>query len=193
MRGIRRGLLFPGKGFTQPYQLRPNAASLALHREADVFRDLEHAGGLQQICCPAKTPYDDPPWLVQPPQGRQYSEVNSIALPAADGLDYLVATFKVPTGYNGVVTSVVNLYTGLGFVEGSGDLTWRVRLGRRWARNFGNIQTTMGSLTSPCPLFRGGWRTTTNQVLEYYVNHSVASALAGGRIVCGFFGWHYPQ
>jgi hypothetical protein len=68
-----------------------------------------------------------------------------------------------------------------------------VRIGRRWGRNFGNVLTTMGSLTSPCPLFRGGWRVSTNQTIQYFVNHSVLSGLAGGRIVCGFFGWHYPQ
>lgn len=192
-RGQRPGRVYPGGGFTQSYQLRPNTATKALQREADLFRAIEQGGGLQQICCPMRTPYEDPPYLVQPPQGRQFSEINSIALPAADGLDYLVASFRVPTGYEGVITSVVNLYTGAGFVEGSGDLTWRVRLGRRWARNFGQVLTTMGSLTSPCPLFRGGWRTSTNQVVEYYVNHSVLSGLAGGRIVCGFFGWHYPQ
>ena len=190
---LRPGRVFPGGGFTQPYQLKANNNTIALRREADLFREIEVRGGLEQICCPGRTPYEDPPWLVQPPQGRQFSEVNTIALPAPDGLEYLVTQFKVPTGYDGVITSVVNLYTAAGFVEGSGDLTWRVRIGRRWARNFGNVTTTMGSLTSPCPLFRGGWRVSTNQTIQYFVNHSPLSGLAGGRIVCAFFGWFYPQ
>ncbi len=175
-----------------PQMQRPNAAAKRLDREYDLFVRIAGSGGLQQICCPPSYLYEKPPYLVMPPEGRQYQEINSIALPANNGTDTVVTTFKVPTGYDGVITSIVNMYTGAGFVEGSGNLTWRIMVGRRWGRNLGSIQTTLGSLTSPCPLFRGGIRVCSQQVCTYYVNHAVASALAGGRIVCAFFGWFYP-
>jgi hypothetical protein len=136
--------------------------------------------------------YKDPPWLKMPPEGRQYQEINSIVTPAADSTDYTVTEFKVPTGYDGVITSIANFYTGVGFVEGSGDIVWRVQIGNAWCRNFGNIETTLGSLTSPCPLFRGGVRVYSNQTIRYSTSIPIGSLIAGGRIVCAVFGWYYP-
>lgn len=184
--------IYPSRSPFAPVMRRPNDCDAALAREGKLWEAIQKAGGLQKICCPQTPTYDKPPYLIMPPQGRQYQEINSIPLPPNNGLDTLVTEFVVPMGYDGVITSVVNFYTGAGFAEGSGDLVWRVRVGLRWARNFGQIDTTLGSLASPCPLFRGGIRISSNQRIQYFVNHAVASGLAGGRIVCGLFGWFYP-
>ena len=170
----------------------PNAASKCLDRETVVFEDIIRRGGLQQICCVSQYKYAFPPWLKMPAEGRQYQEIQSIPLPANNSVDTVVNQFIVPTGYDGVITSITNFYTGAGFVEGSGDLLWRLLIGRRWARNLGAIDTTLGSLTSPCPLFRGGIRVYSNQLITYFTNVPIASALAGGRVICGVFGWYYP-
>jgi hypothetical protein len=170
----------------------PNAASKCLDREQALYELIIRKGGLQKLCCVSQYKYATPPWLKMPGEGRQYQEIDSIPLPANDGLNHVVTQFVVPTGYDGVITSIANFYTGVGFVEGSGDLVWRLLIARRWARNLGNIDTTLGSLTSPCPLFRGGIRVFSDQLITYYVNVPVASALVGGRVVCGVFGWFYP-
>jgi hypothetical protein len=172
--------------------LKPNACSKTLEKRASLWEWIQDNGGLQKICCNTQRVYKDPPWLKMPQEGRQYQEINSIPAPANDGADHTVTQFVVPTGYDGVITSVANFYTGAGFVEGSGDIVWRVTVGRAWLRNFGNIETTLGSLTSPCPLFRGGVRVYSNQRVTYSVNIPVTSAISGGRIVCAFFGWFYP-
>lgn len=185
--------LYPSIATTSPTVASPNTADRLLFDEGVMFERIRRAGGLQKICCPAKYVYDKPPYLVMPPEARQYQEINSIPLPAANGTDTVVNTFKVPTGYDGVITSIAHYWTGAGFVEGSGDLIWRIKLQNRYARNLGNVDTTLGSLTSPCPLFRGGVRVYSQQQITYYVNHSLASGLAGGRIVCAVFGWFYPM
>jgi hypothetical protein len=172
--------------------MEPNACAQTLTRRKHLWEVINDSGGLQKICCHNRKVYKDPPWLKMPAEGRQYQEIGSIVTPAADGNDYVVHQFKVPTGYDGVITSVTNFYTGAGFAEGSGNIVWRVTIGRAWLRNFGNIETTLGSLTSPCPLFRGGVRVYSDQVVSYYVNIPVLSPIAGGRIVCAFFGWFYP-
>lgn len=184
--------IYPSTTPFAPVMRKPNECDAALRDESLLWLQIQKLGGLQKICCPQSTTYDKPPYLIMPPQGRQYQEIDSIPLPAANGVDTLVAEFFVPTGYDGVITSVTNFYTGAGFAEGSGDLSWRIRVGLRWARNFGNIQTTLGSLASPCPLFRGGLRLVAEQRVQYWVNHAIGSGLAGGRIVCAFFGWFYP-
>ena len=185
-------LLVPSKADTAPQSVRPNRYSDLLYGHETLFRRIEEAGGLIKICCPSAYPYDRPPYLIMPAQGRQYQEIDSISLPPANSTDTLVHQFTVPDGYDGVITSIVNFWTGTGFVEGSGDLTWRIMIGRAWARDLGEIETTLGSLASPCPLFRGGIRLKSNQLCRYYVNHRAGSSLSGGRIVCGFFGWFYP-
>jgi hypothetical protein len=172
--------------------VQPNLSAQCLVRQQAMYELIVSKGGLQKLCCVGQYKYSSPPWLKMPAEGRQYQEINSIAFPANDGTNYVVVQFKVPTGYDGVITSITNFYTGVGFVEGSGDLVWRLLIGRRWARNLGSIDTTLGSLTSPCPLFRGGIRVTSNQLITYYTSVPVASALAGGRVVCGVFGWYYP-
>jgi hypothetical protein len=172
--------------------VQPNMASQCLTRQQALYELIIQRGGLQKLCCVQHYQYQSPPWLKMPAEGRQYQEINSIPLPANDGANHIVTQFKVPTGYDGVITSITNFYTGVGFVEGSGDLVWRLLISRRWARNLGAIDTTLGSLTSPCPLFRGGIRVSSDQLITYYTSVPVASALAGGRVVCGVFGWYYP-
>jgi hypothetical protein len=184
--------VYPATTPFAPVMRPPNECDLLLRKEGALWSMIQAQGGLQKICCPQTPSYDKPPYLIMPPQGRQYQEINSIPLPPNNGLDVLVTEFFVPTGYDGVITSVTNFYTGAGFVEGSGDLTWRIQVGLRWARNFGNIETTLGSLASPCPLFRGGLRLTAEQRVRYFVNHAAGSGLAGGRVICAFFGWFYP-
>jgi hypothetical protein len=106
------------------------------------------------------------------------------------------ATVQVPTGYDGVIVSVINMFTGPGFVEGSGDLHYRIRINRRWLKDYGDIQTTLGTVASPCMIYRGGVKLRTHEVVQYWVQLG-AGALGRldptGRIVCAFFGWFYPQ
>ena len=108
------------------FQRARNVYNLILDTEREVFTRIEQAGGLEKISCPGAIVYDKPPYLVMPPQGRQFQETASIPLPANNGLDTLVVAWTVPTGYDGVLTSVINMWTGTGFVEGSNDLIWRI-------------------------------------------------------------------
>lgn len=183
--------VYPSLAPTNPTVAPPNQYDGLLEQEAKLMISIVRAGGLQEICCPSNYKYAKPPYLVMPPEGRQYQQINSIALPADPSGDVIVLQFRVPTGYDGVITSIVNFYTGTGFVEGSGDLIWRLKVGQKWARNLGEINTTLGSLTSPCQLFRGGIRVYTEQYITYYANVPTAT-LSGGRVVCGVFGWYYP-
>ena len=135
---------------------------------------------------------DQPPWLVMPPNAVPFQKFNSIPLPAANGNDVAVLQFAVPQGYDGVISSLVQQYTGTGFVDGSGDLKWRIRIGDRWAEDMGNMITQLGSLQSPYQIYRSGIRLRDRDAVSYVVNHATGSSLTGGRIVCGCFGWYYP-
>lgn len=160
--------------------------------ESGMMRAIVANGGLKALCCPTARNWDKPPYLVMPEDARQFQVINSISLPAAGDPESTVTEMVVPVGYEGVITSVVNYWTGTGFVDGSGDLIWRIKIGPVYARDFGQILTSLGSLTSPCTLFRGGLRLRSFQRVQYRFEHDSGSALSGGRIVCAFLGWFYP-
>ena len=125
----------------------PNGFNTCLNRERAVWKYIQDCGGISNIC-PGHQ-YPDPPWVKMPGQGKRFGHPSSIPLPAADGLDHAVQTFLVPYGYDGCIVAPVNVYTGQGFDEGSGVLTWRIRLNQRWVKDYGQITTSLGSLTQP--------------------------------------------
>ena len=168
-----------------------NAFNGCLWRERMYWQLIRNGGGLEKLCCPQKYPVE--PWIKMPATARRFSKINSITLPAMDGLDHLVLEFQVPTGYDGVIQQLVNFYTGIGFLEGSGQLSWRVKINNRYIKDYGNIQTTLGSLSTPYTVFNGPIRLCSRQTIQYFVNNDVASGLAGGRAVCALFGWFYPR
>lgn len=178
--------------FTAP----PNPFTQCLYREQSLWSRIAMEGGLHKLCCPSTPTDQPPPWVAMPSAGRHFQEIGSIILPLAEGVDNLVTTVAVPTGYDGVIVSVMNMYTGGGFVEGSGDLHFRIQINRRWLKDYGDIRTTLGSVAAPYAIYRSGIRLRTHEVVRYWVNLG-AGALGRldptGRIVCGFFGWFYPQ
>lgn len=125
------------------------------------------------------------------PGGRMVLYSNSVALPAP-GVDQAVLTLRAPMGYRVNLLGLVHFWTGVGFVQASGDLAWRVRLGSRYLDGLGNMQTYLGSL------MEGPWETPyvynvgENWTVTYIVSHASTSTLAGGRIICQLYGWLYP-
>jgi hypothetical protein len=106
-----------------------------------------------------------------------------------------VGSFLVPTGFDGVGAAVIFNYTGTGFAEGSGDLTWRLQLNQHYVKDYGNVVTQLGSLQTPYNQNSGQILLQANQLVQFWVNVSVASAgnLIGGRIISSLWGWYYPR
>lgn len=178
------------------YTKAPNPSTERLYREQGLWKEIGARGGLQGLCCPSMPKDQPPPWVAMPSSGRRFQQIGSIVLPAVAGVDNLVTTFAVPTGYDGVIVSIVNMFTGTGFVEGSGDLHYRIQINRRWLKDYGDIQTTLGTVASPSMIYRGGVRLRTQEVIGYWVQITAAglgNLDPTGRIVCAFFGWFYPQ
>lgn len=192
-----------------PYP-EPNIYDACLLRDAQLWNQLVAHGGLSTICCPqGRKKYTQKPWIAMPKEGRRFKPIS--ILPIADivapydGTDQLVMTERVPFGYDGVITDVVCELTSAsisGFVEGSGDITWRlsaqgeVGSTRRFLRDLGNIQVTLGSLITPSPTPRGGLRVYSGDLIIWSI------ALAAGaearinpeaNVVCSITGWWYPR
>lgn len=177
-----------------------NDADACLTAERVFMDRVQRCGGFKELCCPRKNWYKSPPWITMPPGGRRFKPVG--VLPVSGnftGQDIAVLSMAVDTGYDGVLTDVVCEVAAngaTGFIEGSGDVTWRLQDNLHWMRDFGNIEVTLGSLINPGLVPRGGLRIYSRDVLTFFVNLLPA---ASGRInpsaniICSFTGWMYPR
>jgi hypothetical protein len=171
----------------------PTEFNRCLEDEKGIWQQIQRCGGLMSIC-PGKK-YNDPPWVKMPQQGKRFSYINSIPLPGPPftGTDTLVTSFRVPLGYDGCIVSVVQNYTGQGFQEGDGDLTWRLQLNQRWVKNYGNTTTSIGSLITPYNINSGQIILLSGQLVQYFVNVATTANLNGGRVIAACLGWWWPR
>jgi hypothetical protein len=125
--------------------------------------------------------------------GVRFYKTSAILCPAAISGDVLALNFQIPVGYDAVISGLVLSYAGAGFVEGSGDLIWRVKLNRRWAKDFGNIQNSLGTVQTPYPTQILAGSLSNVQV---YVNApNTSGGLQPGviRILVQVLGWWFPS
>ncbi len=181
--------------FTRDY-LTPNKWDCCLQEEIPLMRTVD----FEPPACPIPTPQecgechangDEPPWDERTNQSQQLKKFGSIVTPAPG--DALVMTFKVPLGYAGVIRSLVTMYTGTGFIQGSGDIIWRLQIARRWAKDYGNLQVQLGSTREPFPT---DIYLVSGQIVSWYVNVVNASGqiqVGNSRIACFVNGWVYPM
>jgi len=187
-----QGIWFPRD--IQQREFPPTQFNACLDQEKALWRKINDCGGLLAICPGRK--WKEPPWVKMPPQGKRYSKIGSIALPAANGTDTLITSFRVPYGFDGCIVSVVFNTDGvLNFNQGSGDLTWRLQLNERWVKDYGNVTTYIGSTVTPYNVNSGQIILQSGQLVQIFVNRSVASAgtISGGRVIGAAFGWWWPR
>jgi len=137
----------------------------------------------------ARTQTAYPPWVYPPDGHLPFIERNAVVLPGV-GSSAVVLEFRVPLGMDGVIKRVSNLYLGGGFVSGSGDIIWRILADGRAVRNFANITSEYGSLSSPIDV--DGIRIYSGQLIQYTVTH-VANLALGDLTLCHLSGYYYPS
>lgn len=132
-----------------------------------------------------------------PPMGPPYGAIDfnpagQIALPLP-GADTLIFSFRVPTGYDAIILGFYHSFTGTGFLEGSGDIVWRIRSDQRYLRDCGNMKVTMGS-SRQLSTVQGGLQLWSNDFVEYLVNAPNTSGLLSvGNILAGCHGYFWPR
>jgi hypothetical protein len=184
----------------------PNAWDRILKRDTYLWREIQQAGGIMAVVSPFRPRLLGvgnwgEPWMRMPADGEKFQFVGSVDVATITavgvvGTNVLVLTFTVPPNFDGVISGLTQMYTGGGFVESSGDLTWRLKLNQRFPKSLGVMTTSMGSLLTPSPFGPGGLRVQSRQVIQYFVNAGPMAAAnldAAARIVCVASGWFYPQ
>jgi hypothetical protein len=152
---------------------------------------LDMSGGTAGINSPPSIPtFIRRPWLDPGDGATPFDAQGGVALPAAPSVDTTVLTFTVDIGYDGVINSLSQNFTGSGFVQFSGDIIWRLLINGKPVRNFSNMTAEKGTIVtqrqiSPIRLFSG-------DVVTYVVNHANNNAL-NGNVVCSITGYTYPN
>lgn len=182
-----------------------NQYDACLHLDHQLWEEILSQGGLHTICCPQGRPkYTQRPWVAMPKEGRRFKPISTLLVSTAvpfTGLDVNVLTERVPVGYDGVISDIVcNIVApgggSGGFVDGSGDITWRLSADNRFLRDMGNLKVQVGSLTSPSPVPRGMVRVYSHDVLRFAVNFAVGAEVRidpTAYIICSITGWYYPR
>lgn len=131
------------------------------------------------------------PWIQEPTGSIPFDEQGVVPAPAAaqPGLDIPVVKFVCPQGYDGVINYISNNTTNAAFVNGSGDLIWKILINGRPIRNFGAILVQKGTMAqgrqiSPIRLFSG-------DIVTYTVQF--AAGAPAGQVICSLSGYFYPS
>ncbi len=177
-------------GFRRMVVLVPNRFDMALAMDLKAHRERH-----PQRPCPDAMLYRNINWVRAPANYLPFRKVGTVPTPLAVTGDVVVLDFQVPEGYDGVIAGLFHRYTGPGFLEGNGDLQWRILINRVYAIHLGNVQVSLGNQQQPYPIDGGIYIQSGNRI-RYIVN---APNLSGGilplasRIVCGLEGLFYAR
>jgi hypothetical protein len=141
-----------------------------------------------------------PPYI-QPPKNAvrwQPGKDKPFTIPVGPetGLDLLMWSERVPLGYDGIIIALTNVWNGTGFVEASGDITWRAKIDRRFIPYYDTILTTLGTLAVPFEIVGQGIPLLSNQLVQYFVNFAVGSDArlpAGSTTIAAVSGYIWPR
>lgn len=174
---------------------QPNAWNKALDTEAQILERIIRIGGFEMTIPFAKRRrYKADPWVIMPPEGERLQKFGSIVRPANDGADHLIFSFQMPKAWDGVATNVMFSSTDNSFIQGSGDLVWRLKVGARWIPDFANVTFSLNDLRYPHELVGGYIRLLSLQFVSLYVNVPPTSAVdPASRVNAAVVGWQYPK
>jgi len=182
MAGELSGLGQPGQPPTGPAVLAPfNAAA----------EEFANNPGLH------KGRPDLPPWIYQPVNWENVDQINYALVPAI-GSTAIIISYVVPPGRNGIINKVACNFVGGGWVEGSGDIVWRILVDGTpppGATSYDSILASLGGPSQPTGI--AGFRFFENQVLQFVAFNNPSGAnggvvVAGQRVGARFTGWNYP-
>jgi hypothetical protein len=139
-----------------------------------------------------------PVWNYPPAQWENVDQLGYALLPAI-GATAVIVSFTVPIGRNGIINKIGNNFVGGGWVEGTGDVLWRVLVDGVPPPGATSYFTIAGSLGSPAaPTIIAGFRIFENQVISLVAFNNPAGP-SGGVVVAGqrvggrLLGYLYPR
>lgn len=180
----------------------PTSHDLDILRQSAVWRWIYEHGGLESCCRIPElgTPqFVIPPHVQKPTNGLDFEKMFFQPLSAFqtagvfNGIDTVIGQWRVPNAWDGVIKKVVFGFTGDGHNEGSGDIVWRLKIGQRFANDFGNVVNSYGSLQTALLVQQQNIKLLSGQTVTLLGNIPATSTISGGEIFAGNFGWIWPR
>ncbi len=129
-----------------------------------------------------------------PFQSKVINQAKGIVTPAPAAGDQVMLQYQVPHGYFGFLSGFFFQYSGIGFVPGSGDIIFRIRLNQRYLKDLSNVLFALGSTRFPVPMTQGQVL-LSDQVIQAIVNvPNLSGLIQVGASTCyaGLFGFLWP-
>jgi hypothetical protein len=139
------------------------------------------------------------PLWIDPPRNWENLDLISYALLPAIGSTVVIVSFQVPAGRNGIVRLVGNNFVGGGWIEGTGDVKWRILVDSATPPGASSYNSIVASLGSPAnPVSIAGFRIYENQLLTLVAFNDPAGpnggvVVAGQRVGGRLAGYLYPR
>ena len=145
-------------------------------------------------------PVGQAPFREYPKTAQYIHERGSLAVPDADGLFHVIVSFTCQPGYAAAVSHLLVNFTGPGAPPVEGDATslfYALRVNSMYfPRNFGTINSSLGSLShGPYPV-PGAIRLKDGETLEGLGNVPIGSGVGTGApnfVHCHLIGWQWPD
>ncbi|HKM99444.1 MAG TPA: hypothetical protein VJX23_02925 [Candidatus Binataceae bacterium] len=139
-----------------------------------------------------------PIWIDPPVNWENIDQLAYGLLPAI-GSTVIILSFQVPIGRNGVINRVATNFVGGGWVEGTGDVIWKILVDGGTppgASSYASIVASLGSPANPVPI--SGFRIMENQLLTVVAFNNPAGpdggvVVAGQRVGARVLGYLYPR
>lgn len=174
---------------------------LALALASDVPRESQ-CGDYPPPYCPGLQ-FDEVKPIGVPDGARTFNPRGIIPLPAPATGEVTLFNFPVPIGYDGIILGQSNGYINGGFgvfVEGSGDLVWRIPVNdggtRRYLKDCGEILVSLGQVNL-YQTIQGGLRVYSGNVVSMIVTAPNTSgnlpAPGIGQVFGALHGYVWPR
>jgi hypothetical protein len=130
-----------------------------------------------------------------PEQSVPFNKTGAIVTPNSAAGDVTVLSFRVPLGFDGLLTACYWGYTGTGFSQGSGDLIFRLQRNQVYLKDLSNVAYTIGSSKLPAPMTQGALL-LSGQLVSLIVNAPNVSGniqVGDSNIYGGLIGFWWPR
>lgn len=141
------------------------------------------------------------PWVYPPPGFQRFHVRGSIESPVAAATFTTVCEYQCPPGFVGVLVKIMNVFTGVNFIEGSGDALWRIDINRPSnatlatgydLQDYSSIVTTLGSFAQMLEIVPSIFE--DGQTIRYKFRNVQNIGVGTPNFVhCALMGYIYPM
>lgn len=114
------------------------------------------------------------------------------AFPAKGAGQQTILSFQVPAGHAAIVRWLAFVYIGGGYLDGAGNIVWRVLVNGAAVQGYEDTQTQVGTLAMPSDTQILAYEGDTVEVTVEVPAAAPTPPPAGATAACRLKGWFFP-